>query len=122
MLAASLYDLQPWLRWSVGKTGPFASRNFEKSHSHSVVAGPGGIEERGDLQIGLTHMGPYGAFRIIFPTNLGPIFSWRLVNFVAKRMVGERLRSRRFSTPSKGEWVAFRCTRTPLLLVWCNLD
>ena len=58
-LARALITLGPHLRWSTRKAvGPTASPGFAEAHANAHVMGPGGIEARGDLWIGLSLMAP----------------------------------------------------------------
>lgn len=58
-LARALIALGPQLRWSTRKiVGPTASQGFAEAHANAYVMGPGGIEARGDLWIGLSLMAP----------------------------------------------------------------
>ena len=61
-VAQSVWRLADALVWIRGRSGPFASLNFERAHAHSVIVGPGGLEDRADIRVGLTYMEPYSRF------------------------------------------------------------
>lgn len=120
-LAEGLRRVSGQLAWASAPSGPFSSMSFENSNSHAVIVGPGGREDRADARIGITILSRYA------------------------RMPDHRLQSPRaylaltpfeFSTESTGwvkaqvgsvcfapadEIVAYRCTTTPLLMIWCDV-
>ncbi|MGQ0610729.1 MAG: dimethylsulfonioproprionate lyase family protein [Paracoccaceae bacterium] len=56
-LARALIALGPHLRWSRRKVvGPTASPGFAEAHANAYLLGPGGIEARGDVWVGLSLM------------------------------------------------------------------
>lgn len=58
-LARALADLAPDLVWTTRKViGPTASPGFEWAHANSYLMGPGALEDRPDLWIGLSLMAP----------------------------------------------------------------
>jgi mannose-6-phosphate isomerase-like protein (cupin superfamily) len=58
-LAAALATLGPHLGWTTRtKVGPTASANFATSHANAMLVGPGGLEVREDVWIGLSLMAP----------------------------------------------------------------
>ncbi|MEY9718097.1 dimethylsulfonioproprionate lyase family protein [Sinorhizobium fredii] len=119
-IASALAELHPNLRWYRSATGPFASVNFARDHAHALLVGPGGIEERDDVEVGLTVMGPFSRF----PDHHRPHPSVFLAVSRAEVRVGDT----DWTTCSPGEIffvdegskIALRCTRDPLLLLWCQ--
>lgn len=58
-LARALLGLGPHLAWSTRKVvGPAASPGFAQAHANAYLLGPGGMEDRRDLWIGLSLMAP----------------------------------------------------------------
>lgn len=58
-LARALIALGPHLRWSTRKVvGSTASPGFAEAHANAYLLGPGGIEARGDIWVGLSLMAP----------------------------------------------------------------
>lgn len=59
-LAGSLAALAPDLIWTTRKSvGPSASPGFAEAHANAMLFGPGGLETRQDLWIGLSLMAPH---------------------------------------------------------------
>ncbi|WP_354318226.1 dimethylsulfonioproprionate lyase family protein [Sinorhizobium fredii] len=119
-VASALAGLQSDLRWYRSPAGPFASVNFVRDHAHALLVGPGGIEERDDVQVGLTLMGPFTRF----PDHRRPHPS----AFLALSRAEVRAGDSGWATCSPGGIfvadegceIAMRCTRNPLLLLWCQ--
>lgn len=97
----TLNDLQPRIRWSIGKTGSLTSRNFENSQSHSVVVGPGGVEERGDFWIGLTLLEAYGHVPDHTSLKSRSYFFLAPSEYCGEENGWRKVAVARFSTPSK---------------------
>lgn len=58
-LAAALAQLAPDLRWTTRKSvGPTASPGFAEAHANAMLIGPGGVEAREDVWLGLSLMAP----------------------------------------------------------------
>jgi len=58
-LAARIADLDPLLSWRPrGGAAPQASESFPTGHVNAMILGPGGIEERSDLWVGLSLLAP----------------------------------------------------------------
>jgi len=110
------------LVWIRGRSGPFASLNFETAHAHSVIVGPGGLEDRTDIRIGLTYMEPYSRF----PDHVQRFSrAFLLLSPCELSIAGESW----FATGTGGVFAAeagqsfaMRCTTTPLLAVWCHVE
>lgn len=52
--------LEPHLVWKPRSTsGPHASANFATSHANAMIAGPGGLQERDDLWLGVSLLAPH---------------------------------------------------------------
>ena len=58
-LALALQDMAPDLVWTTRKSlGPTASDGFADAHANCLLIGPGGMESRQDIWIGLSLMAP----------------------------------------------------------------
>lgn len=58
-LADALAALSPGIAWTTSKkVGPTASAGFPKAHANAMLIGPGGLELRDDVWIGLSLMAP----------------------------------------------------------------
>lgn len=58
-LAEALLALAPDMAWTVRtRIGPHASPDFATRHANTLLVGPGGLEERGDVWLGLSLMAP----------------------------------------------------------------
>ena len=121
-VAQSVWRLAESLVWIRGRSGPFASLNFERAHAHSVIVGPGGLEDRADIRVGLTYMEPYSRF----PDHVQRFSrAFLLLSPCELSIAGESW----FSTgiggvfaAEAGQSFAMRCTTTPLLAVWCHVE
>ncbi|MER8499315.1 dimethylsulfoniopropionate lyase [Mesorhizobium sp. M0751] len=52
--------IEPLLEWRPkSNPAPSASRNFADGHANAMILGPGGIEDRNDLWLGVTLMAPH---------------------------------------------------------------
>ncbi len=59
-LAGALAALGPDLPWTTRKAvGPTASPGFATAHANAYMIGPGGIEQRDDVMLGLSLMAPH---------------------------------------------------------------
>lgn len=62
-LAHALETLAPVLPWTARKSiGPSASPGFATAHANAYLLGPGALEERADLWIGLSLMAPHARY------------------------------------------------------------
>jgi quercetin dioxygenase-like cupin family protein len=50
--------VEPLINWTRRSSGPNASANIMDGHANAMVVGPGGLEERADVHVGLTIMSP----------------------------------------------------------------
>lgn len=57
-LARAFIAVEPQLDWRPRSTNDTASANFPTSHANAVFIGPGGIENRNDVWIGVSLMAP----------------------------------------------------------------
>ncbi|CCM79997.1 MULTISPECIES: dimethylsulfonioproprionate lyase family protein [Rhizobium] len=108
--------------WFKRRAGAFASVNFEQSHSQGILLGPGALEHRLDVVLGLTFLGPYTRFpdhmqkqaRVFLPLSIGEFRfgeeEWKSAG------VGDVLFNPASST------CAMRCTQKSLLVLWCHLE
>ncbi|MER9583937.1 dimethylsulfoniopropionate lyase [Mesorhizobium sp. M0276] len=52
--------IEPLLEWRLkSNPDPSASSNFRDGHANAMILGPGGIEDRNDLWLGVTLMAPH---------------------------------------------------------------
>ena len=59
-VADAFLAIEPLLRWAPRSAGgPHASDNWPEGHANAMIVGPGGIENRGDMQIGVSLMAPH---------------------------------------------------------------
>ncbi|WP_132594483.1 dimethylsulfonioproprionate lyase family protein [Rhizobium sp. BK068] len=121
-LAVGLLAILDRLEWYKGKSGPFGSANFEQSHMHALLVGPGALEHRIDLRIGLTLLAPYTRFpdhhqyhsRVFLPLSFGE-FRFGDEDWIYSG-AGEVLFN------GAGRQCAIRCTGKPLLMLWCHIE
>jgi hypothetical protein len=65
-VADAFATLEPQLHWIArGPGGTNASANFEEGHANAMVVGPGGLEERHDMHIGVSLLAP----RVRYPDH-----------------------------------------------------
>lgn len=57
-LFAALQDLLPMICWRPSGREGDASADFDDNHANAMLIGPGGIEHRGDVWIGLSLLAP----------------------------------------------------------------
>jgi hypothetical protein len=110
------------LSWRGGRGGPYASLNFEKAHAHAVVVGPGGLEERSDVRLGLTLMAPYSRFpdHVQFHSRVFLLISDGEVSLDDSNWF--RAGAGEIFFNEAGRKFAMRCTADPLLAVWCHVE
>ncbi|ASY63026.1 putative transcriptional regulator protein [Sinorhizobium sojae CCBAU 05684] len=116
----AILAIAPELRWYRSKSGPFASVNFARDHAHASIIGPGGIEDRDDVYVGLTVMGPYSRFpdhRRKYATAYLPLSRVEVLTDDGDWTVADP--GRAFFV-EEGREFAMRCTGNPLLLLWCQ--
>jgi hypothetical protein len=59
-VADAFAALEPLLRWTRRSTsGPFASDSWPKGHANATIVGPGGLELREDIIIGVSLLAPH---------------------------------------------------------------
>ncbi|MBB1492652.1 MULTISPECIES: dimethylsulfonioproprionate lyase family protein [unclassified Paracoccus (in: a-proteobacteria)] len=58
-LAQAFRAVEPALDWRPRGTNDTASTNFPTSHANAVFVGPGGIEQRNDIWIGVSLLAPH---------------------------------------------------------------
>jgi hypothetical protein len=59
-LASAFMTLEPQLSWGLrGSSDDTASANFWEGHANAMIAGPGGMERRSDVLIGVSLLGPH---------------------------------------------------------------
>ncbi|MDO3437044.1 dimethylsulfonioproprionate lyase family protein [Rhizobium sp. CBN3] len=121
-IAGQFKSLADKLLWRRGRTGPFASLNFGNTHSHAVLVGPGGLEERADLRVGVIYMDRYTRF----PDHVQTQPRAFILLSPGEICLGD---SQWFSAATgtvfandAGQSFAIRCTAQPLLAVWCQVE
>lgn len=58
-LVRAFNDVEPEINWAVRTGGgPNASDNWLENHANGMIFGPGGVEERRDVMIGASLLGP----------------------------------------------------------------
>lgn len=121
-IAMAIGRLANTIAWRRGRSGPFASVHFEKSHAHGVVIGPGGVEDRSDVRIGVTYMEPYSRF----PDHVKTVpRAFLLMSSSEISMDGRNWFPASAGTvfaSDAGQSFAMRCTAKPLLAVWCHVE
>ena len=58
-LAAALNNLSPRLQWKRRDSSQPNGTSFHDGHANALVAGPGGLEEREDLWVGISLLSPH---------------------------------------------------------------
>ena len=58
-LAAALNDLSPRLQWKRRNSSSPDGTSFHDGHANALVAGPGGLEERDDVWVGISLLAPH---------------------------------------------------------------
>ncbi len=59
-VANAFAAVEPALSWAPRSTGgPHAGANWPEGHANAMIVGPAGVEDRGDIQIGVSLLGPH---------------------------------------------------------------
>lgn len=58
-VASAFEALEPSLFWSRRQGGPHASANIMEGHANAMVVGPGGLEDRSDVWVGVSLLAPH---------------------------------------------------------------
>lgn len=61
-LAAAFAAVEAGLSWSRRRSATPADEPFYSSHANAMIIGPGGLEERQDVQLGVTVMPPHALY------------------------------------------------------------
>jgi hypothetical protein len=119
-LGLAVADLAPELAWTTRKiVGPTASVGFEKAHANAVLIGPGGLEPRDDVWVGLSLMAPHTRYpdhdhgpEEVYLVLSDGAFLQGDADWLA-RSTGQTV----YNTP----WIrhAMRATDQPFLALWC---
>lgn len=120
-LAENLHCSCECFFWEKSPSGPFASKNFDSSNAHAVIVGPGGAEERADARIGITILKPYTRMpdhRLSCPRTYLALSAFE---FSTESVGWTRAQVGTVCFAPAGEIVAYRCTMTPLLMIWCDI-
>jgi hypothetical protein len=121
LLIEALAAIDPHLEWQSRSSGPGASANFTASHANAMIAGPGGLEERDDLWLGVSLLAPH----VRYPDHTHPPEETYLVLSEGDFMQG----ADNWMTPGIGGSLynppgilhAMRSGDAPLLAIWALL-
>ena len=58
-LAAALSELSSYLQWQRRNNAPPDGTSFHDGHANALVVGPGGLEERDDVWLGISLLAPH---------------------------------------------------------------
>ncbi|HEX7107801.1 MAG TPA: dimethylsulfonioproprionate lyase family protein [Aestuariivirga sp.] len=118
-LAAALNDMSPDLQWKRRNSSPPAGTNFHDGHANALVAGPGGLEEREDVWVGISLLAPH----VRYPDHRHP------PEEVYVSLAGGAWWNANmdWTTPGPGGLIynepnvlhAMRTEEQPLLAIWC---
>ena len=118
-LAAALNNLSPRLQWKRRNNSPPDGTNFHDGHANALVAGPGGLEEREDLWVGISLLAPH----VRYPDHRHP------PEEVYVSLAGGAWWNANmdWTTPGPGGLIynepnvlhAMRTDAQPLLAIWC---
>ena len=118
-LASALNDLSPRLQWKRRNSSSPDGTSFHDGHANALVAGPGGLEERDDVWVGISMLTPHVRYpdhrhapEEVYVSLAGG--SWWNSNMD-------------WTTPSPGGLIynepnvlhAMRTYAQPLLAIWC---
>lgn len=120
-LAVSLRQVCGHLAWTPAPSGAFASINIESSNSQALIIGPGGLEDRADVRIGITILAPYARMpdhRLVCPRAY---LSLSNSEFSVESTGWVRTIPGTVCFAPANEIVAFRSTAAPLLMIWCDI-
>ncbi|WP_158704443.1 dimethylsulfonioproprionate lyase family protein [Rhizobium sp. NXC24] len=119
-IGCGLIALMDDLDWYRGQSGAYASVNFADGHAHAILVGPGGLEERSDVRMGVTLLAPYTRFpdhwltysRVILPISQG--------EFRIETGEWQRVEPGSLQFHPTGHPIAIRCTSKPFLALWAQ--
>ena len=117
-LAESLRGIEPFLTWSRRQGADEVLTDFAEGHANAMVVGPGGLETRTDISIGISLMAP----NVQYPDHRHPPEEI----YVALSAGAWRQADGPWVTPGIGGFVhnppnivhAMRSESTPLLAIW----
>ncbi|MBX5173337.1 hypothetical protein HJB84_26300 [Rhizobium sp. NZLR1b] len=121
-LRQNFHALTRNFEWTRSPSGPFASCNFDSGHAHALLVGPGGIEERSDVRIGLLLMAPFTRFPDHIQYQARSFLALSPMEFSATQEGWKRVSVGELSYCGAGELVALRSVSKPLLCLWCNME
>jgi quercetin dioxygenase-like cupin family protein len=118
-VADALAAIEPSLQWTRRPNAERAGRHFAVNHANAVIVGPGGLEPRDDVLIGVSLMAP----RLQYPDHHHPPEEIYLVLSTGQW----RQEARPWREPGPGGVVfnpanvvhAMRSADAPLLAIWC---
>ncbi|MDL2409910.1 dimethylsulfonioproprionate lyase family protein [Rhizobium calliandrae] len=121
-MVEALSLMSPMLIWTKGRSGPFASANYAIGHGSAMIVGPGGLEDRDDVQISLTLTEPYCRS----PDRAASERQIFLFLSSAQISIGDgawnAVTPGSIAVIEAGSKSAMRCTRDPLLAVRCKIE
>ncbi|WP_434713796.1 dimethylsulfoniopropionate lyase (plasmid) [Rhizobium sp. YTUHZ045] len=121
-IAGQFKSLADKLLWRRGRSGPFASLNFGNTHSHAVLIGPGGLEERADLRVGVIYMDRYTRFPDHVQTQPRAFILLSPGEICLDDSQWFSAATGTVFANDAGQSFAIRCTAQPLLAVWCQVE
>ncbi len=118
-LAAALNGLSPRLQWKRRDSSRPDGTSFHHGHANALVAGPGGLEERDDVLVGISLVAPH----VRYPDHRHPPEEV-YVSLAGGSWWNENMD---WTTPGPGGLVynppnilhAMRTGDQPLLAIWC---
>ena len=118
-LAATMSDLSPRLQWKRRNSSSPDGTSFHDGHANALVAGPGGLEERVDVWIGISLLAPH----VRYPDHRHPPEEV-YVSLAGGAWWNENMD---WTVPGPGGLIynepnvlhAMRTDAQPLLAIWC---
>jgi quercetin dioxygenase-like cupin family protein len=118
-VADAFAAIEPTLPWKRRPNAEAAGSHFADNHANAVIVGPGGLEPRDDVLVGVSLMGP----RLQYPDHHHPPEEIYLVLSKGEWRQGEGT----WHEPGPGHVVfnpsnvvhAMRSADDPLLAIWC---
>ena len=118
-LAAAMSDLSPRLYWKRRNDAPPDGTSFYDGHANALVVGPGGLEERDDVWLGISLLAPH----VRYPDHRHPPEEV-YVSLAGGAWWNSNMD---WTTPGPGGLIynepnvlhAMRTDAQPLLAIWC---
>lgn len=119
-LADSFDRIEPLLRWMPRAAGgAFASENWPEGHANAMIVGPGGLEKRHGIRIGVSLMAPH----VRYPDHNHPqeevylVLSQGQFKHGASSWYEPGIGGTFYNEPNIGH--AMMSDASPLLAIWC---